>query len=540
MSSQVVPALQTEHATNRPEPVRSLLGSLRERVSRDTAILGALVLGAAVLRLPTLTRAYWVDEGISVGIAGHRLTQLPRLLHLDGSPPLFYVLLHFWMRAFGSSEVSTHLMALLTSLAVIPIAWWAADQLFGRGAALCAALLSATSPFLAWYGTETRMYPLACALSLLAVALTVRAVRDRELRDVVWASVAFVLLIYTHNWGLYVLVATVVVVALHGLWTRDRVELTCVAGAVAAIGVAYLPWLPSFLAQARTTGAPWAVRPSFGDLFADPASVLGGTLGAAIGPFLSFGVLAFRGAMKTAEANLAALILAVAGVTVLEGWLAAQLDPSWASRYLAVALAPALLGLAGVLGASVGGRRVVQITAVVLAGWSVIGSLLPDANARYAKSNVAAVARAATPLLSPGDLVVVTQTEQLAVTAHYLPAGLAFATPLGAVSDPHVVDWRHLTERLAAADACQTIAPQIAALPTGAHVLVVNPFNRVGASGTQWSYAVNLQVNRINELLFDDPGLRLVSAFSPGVAPKPFSAVVGLLFVKEADTSPCS
>ena len=222
--------------------------------------------------------------------------------------------------------------------------------------------------------------------------------------------------------------------------------------------------------------------------------------------------------MRTAEANLAALILAVAGITVLEGWIAAQLDPSWTSRYLAVALAPALLGVAGVLGASAGGRRVVQVTAVVLAVWSVIGSLIPDANARYAKSNVAAVARAAGPHLSPGDLVVVTQTEQLAVTSPTTcPPASIFATPLGAVGDPHVVDWRHLTERLAGADPCQTIEPQIAALPTGAHVFVVNPFHRVGASGTRWSYAVNVQVNRINELLFDDPGLRLVSAFNAAI-----------------------
>jgi hypothetical protein len=499
-----------------------------------------MMLAAALLRLPTLARAYWVDEGISVGIAGHRLTRLPGLLRLDGSPPLFYVILHFWVRVFGSSEVSTHLLTLLTSLAIIPLAWWAAEQVFGRSAAVCAGLLATTSPFLAWYGTETRMYPLACGLSLVAVTMTVRAVRDRDLRHVVWATVAFVALIYTHNWGLYLLVATAGVVGFRALQTHDRQALVCLGAALAVLSLAYLPWLPFFLAQARATGAPWAVRPPIGDIFADPSTALAGTLGAIVVPILAVSVLAVRGALQAAEADLAALILTIAGVTVLEGWLAAQVDPSWASRYLAAPLAPALLGLAGVLGASMGGRRVAQVMAVVLAAWSVIGSFLPDSNARYAKSNVGAVTRAAEPLLSPGDLVVVAQTEQLAVTAHYLQPGLEYATPTGPVPDPRVVDWRHLTDRLVAADPCQTIAPEVAALPMGAHILVVTPFKRVGASGTRWSYAVNMQVTRVNQLLFDDPGLRLIADFSRGVTPRPFSPVVGILFAKEADSSPCS
>ena len=39
-----------------------------------------MVVLAAGLRLPNLTRSYWVDEGISVGIASHRLTEIPALL----------------------------------------------------------------------------------------------------------------------------------------------------------------------------------------------------------------------------------------------------------------------------------------------------------------------------------------------------------------------------------------------------------------------------------------------------------------------------
>ncbi len=506
----------------------------------DALIVGSLVLVAALLRLPNLRRAYWVDEGISVGIASHPLSHLTTLLRLDGSPPLFYVILHFWMRAFGTSEVSTHTMSLLISLAVVPVAWWSARQFFGRSVGLCAAALAATNPFLGWYATETRMYPLVCSLSIVAVTLVLRALRDNSGRDAVLAVLAFTALLYTHNWGLYLVLATGAVLALRAARARDHRQLMALAAGTAAITALYFPWMHTLLYQARHTAAPWAVRPSVGDLIADPSGVLGGTLGVLIVPLLLCGVMATRSTVRTAQTNLTGVFFAVGALTVSAGWVVAQIKPSWASRYLAVGLGPLLIAVAGALGTSKRGRHVVLAASVLLAGWSVIGSsVLPDANARYAKSNVASVVSVARPYLQPGDLVVVTQTEQLAVVAHYLPAALQFATPTGPVDDSKVVDWRDIVQRLGTADPCLTVAPEVEALPPGAHVFVVNPFKPVGASGTRWYYAVNRQVLQINEMLLNDPGLQLIDNFSPATSPKPFSPVTGLLFTKGQGSAPC-
>ena len=46
------------------------------------------------------------------------------------------------------------------------------------------------------------------------------------------------------------------------------------------------------------------------------------------------------------------------------------------------------------------------------------------------------------PELQPGELVVCTQPEQVPVLARYLPPGLRYLTPRGAVADPQVTDWR--------------------------------------------------------------------------------------------------
>jgi len=497
------------------------------------------VLGAA-LRLPNLGRAYWIDEGLSVGIASHRVAQIPGLLRLDGSPPLFYLLLHFWLRVFGSSEISTRSLMVLLSLAVIPLAWWSANQLFGRSAAILASALVATSPFLVWYSTETRMYPLVAALSLVAVTLTIRAAERASGRDAVGALAVFALLLYTHDWALYLIAATAAVLVVGAIRNHDRRQFAWVVGGSAALALVFLPWLPTFLYQARHTAAPWAVPPALGHLFADPAAMFGGTLAVFVGPIVGVAVFFAWCLMPDTRAkSTAAALGCIGGLAVTAGWCAAHIDPSWAARYLTVALPALFLATAGVLTASRRGRQLAVVTVVVLIAWNVLGAALPNANARYAKSNVAAVAAQARRVVQPGDLVVVTQSEQLAVVHYYLPAGLRYATPAGPVNDPTVVDWRDLVSRLNAAEPCFALAPTLEALPVGARVLVIDPGKPLGARGTAWSKAVNRQVTAVEELMRTAPGLHVAGYFGAGLSPMPFSPVHGVLFVKTAQLPVC-
>jgi hypothetical protein len=182
----------------------------------------------------------------------------------------------------------------------------------------------------------------------------------------------------------------------------------------------------------------------------------------------------------------------------------------------------------------------VIVTAAMLGTWAVIGVLLPNSGGRYAKSNVAAVAQAVAPRLRPGDVVVLTQTEQLAVVHHYLPGGLTYVTPTGPVADPSVVDWRSIVTRLEKASPCLAVGPSVGALPVGAHVLEIDPARRLGATGTAWSRAVNAQVEAVHAFLTRDPSLTPVGIYAPAAEPRPFSPVDGLLFQKTSARPACA
>ena len=90
-----------------------------------TAALLVVLTGlSAYVRTLFISGQFWMDEAITTGIASHPLSQIPSVLRQDGSPPLFYLLLHFWIQAFGASEAATHALSLLIGLLTIPVAMW--------------------------------------------------------------------------------------------------------------------------------------------------------------------------------------------------------------------------------------------------------------------------------------------------------------------------------------------------------------------------------------------------------------------------------
>lgn len=506
----------------------------------DWLVVLVLCLLAFGLRAPELWRAYWIDEGISIGISSHPLSQIPALLREDGSPPLFYFLLHFWMRLFGQSEAATHSLPLAVSIANVPVGYVCGRWLYDRRAGLAAAALFATNPFLNWYATETRMYTMVVLEATVAVTLAWKAFEGRSLKLACWAVLAYGLVLYTHDWGIYLTAVTAAVLLLSALARRDLQLARAVALASAGAYALWLPWLPSFIEQARNTAAPWAVAPQIGDLFADPSTAIGGTAGVVVAPMLVGGAIWTRGLRPRRYGAIAGMMVSIGALCALAGFVGAQLEPSWTVRYLAVLVGPILLGAAGAMAYHRRGLWVLGSVCALLSVWGAVGMALPNPNARYAKSNVAAVASLAAPHLRPGDLVVVTQTEQTSVLYHYLPKGLSYLNPTGPVSDPSVVDWKDLVQRLQVATPCEALGPSLAEAPVGSYVLEVNPARALGASGSAWSKAVNGQVLADDSFLASYPGLEAVAMYNPASDPAPFSPVDAVLFKKVAPGPSCS
>jgi mannosyltransferase len=496
------------------------------------AVLVLFLLAASVfLRTRALGASLWMDEGLSIGIASQHLLDIPTILRQDGSPPLYYMLLSVWMDVFGSGPKETQSLSLAISLLAVPGGLWAGWSLFGRRAGFIAAALFAFNGFLTAYAQETRMYALMIVLSLLVTAAFIHVFVYRRRRYLPLFIGLLTLMVYTHNWGLFVTAGCLAALVPCYLESPDRRALTRDAligfGGMALL---YLPWVPTLLWQVKHTGAPWLNAPRFGAPIQISKSLLGG--GTPTVALLLGGGSGLAAILQSKTARNERMAI-VAGATLCIGtlavaWLFSQVSPAWTTRYLGVALGPILLVAA--LGLARAGNLGLVAVLIVLGVWAV-----PKTYGLKNKSNADDLGSvvAKDKLLHPGDLVISMQPEQAPLIDYNLPSGLRFATPMGSVKNPRVMDWRDSQDRMESATTARNLDPLLARLPRHGRVLLVHPVTTsVDDWDAPWTQVVRRRSAQWGRAVAKDPQFKRIAVVPPFYRRATRIGIRGVLYEK--------
>jgi mannosyltransferase len=496
-----------------------------------------LLLGLLAVSLFLKTRALgdslWMDEGLSIGISSQPLFDIPHVLRQDGSPPLYYMLLSIWMNVFGSGPGETQGLSVAISLLGVPAGLWAGWSLFGRRAGYIAAALFAFNVFLTAYAQETRMYALMVVLSLVVTAAFLQVFVYRRRRYLPLFVGLLALMMYTHNWGLFVAAgaASALVPCYFLLTEAERRSL--VRDALIGFGGAgllYLPWLPTLWYQVHHTGAPWLNAPRLGAPVQISKSLLGGgtpTVALVLGGGSGLAaILERRTDRRETTAIIAAATVCVATLAI--AWLFSQVSPAWTTRYLGVSLGPILLLAA--LGLSRAGNLGLVALAIVLGVWAI-----PKTYGLKNKSNATDLGSAVSSqhLLHRGDLVISMQPEQTPLINYNLPPGLRYATPMGRVVNPQVMDWRDSNDRLEDATTAANLDPLLAKLPRHGRVLLVHPVTeRVDDWDAPWTQLVRRRSAQWGRAVAGDKRFKFVGAVPPFYRHATRIGIRGVLYEK--------
>ena len=328
------------------------------------------------------------------------------------------------------------------------------------------------------------MYSLMLVMSLLATAAFLHVFAFGRRRYLPLFMILLAGMLYTHNWGLFL--GAGLALGLIPCWYVSEVRSSFWKDALigfGAVGLLYLPWLPTLLHQVQHTGAPWLNPPNFGAPVQISKSLLGGgtptvALLLAGGSGLA-ALIARRVEDKERTAVLAAAVTVLA--TLAAAWLVSQVSPAWTTRYLGVLLGPMLLIAA--LGLARAGTLGVVALAIILAIWAI-----PRSYGLENKSNASDLRKDAVPELRQGDLVLTMQPEQGPLLAYHLEdlggaPKLQFGSPLGLIEDDRVMDWTDGFDRMKDATPATNLTPLLDKLPPGGRVLIVHP---VTARADDW------------------------------------------------------
>lgn len=220
--------------------------------ARIRLILIVILLVAFLLRVYDLGHeSIWMDEAFSVSVAKLDFLGIIKGTAKDLHPPLYYLLLHFWIKLFGISEFTIRFMSVIFGVFTVFMVYKIGAQIFSKDAGLLSALLIALSIFNIFYSQEARMYSLMAMLTLISLYYFIMLFQKRDAGVSIGYIFSTVFLIYTHVYGLFIVIAQNIYVLLLLLVLRKQSKLNFRGWAYLQFLIVLLfsPWIYVLITQ---------------------------------------------------------------------------------------------------------------------------------------------------------------------------------------------------------------------------------------------------------------------------------------------------
>ena len=327
----------------------AIFNVFKEKIAYKSGVnilVGLLIVVGAFLRLYGLGKdSLWFDEIDHVTTAALPLHEMFQALIWHASPPLDYLIIHFWL-SVGHGDFFLRFPAAFFSIATIYVLYRVGTILHspevGVGAAI---LLTFSLPSIA-YAQEVRMYSLFIFLTtLLLWQCAVLAEKPTSWKEWLVVSIIALLLMYTHYYAGLMLFG-LALLWLGISWQAWRRWLVRGFVSLSFVAVAFLPWIPILLRQAERRGGylPYALaREDYWKTL--PYYLSGGLFIPFSALYLLLFILGFLYCLRQRRA-IAGLLVAVMAVPAILAYVVPALSQTVTARNMLFLLPPYLIGTA--------------------------------------------------------------------------------------------------------------------------------------------------------------------------------------------------
>jgi len=198
---------------------------------------------ALLLRIISLDQSLWLDEGTTALVSQMSLQDyFAKFAPGDFHPPLYYLVIMFWAKLFGTSEIALRGLSVVAGVGSVYSVYLIGKEIYSERVGLLSALFIATSGLHIYYSQEARMYALAAFFVCLAVLAFIRL--GGRYSWIIF-GISLTAAVLTH----YLVVLMLLVFAVYVALDRKRAEyLKKYVGAHVFLGVGVL-WVGVFLRQ---------------------------------------------------------------------------------------------------------------------------------------------------------------------------------------------------------------------------------------------------------------------------------------------------
>lgn len=209
----------------------------------------------------------WLDEAYSVLVAKQSFSELLVSLENDAHPPLYYLLLGFWMKIFGDSEIAARSLSGVFYLGGVVVIYLLGREIYEKRIGLLAAFLYALSPLATGTAHSVRMYALLGFLSALSTLLFAKIfLRNNSSRLVFCLLIAVNALgTFTQIWFFFLL-ASQFFTYLILFYPQNRLKFLALQ--VFSVLPFAILWVPILLMQLKVNATAWMGRPGLAEITA--------------------------------------------------------------------------------------------------------------------------------------------------------------------------------------------------------------------------------------------------------------------------------
>jgi len=146
-----------------------------------------------------------IDEPFTIYHAQFGIGDIITFLKPTNNPPLYEIILHFWIKVFGISAFSVRFLPVVFASATVIFIYKITRVLFNKQSAVTAACVFTFSNYVIYYSHDSRAYPLFLLLATASFYYFIKLLREWDgAGNKFWFFFINVLMIYTHYFGFIV------------------------------------------------------------------------------------------------------------------------------------------------------------------------------------------------------------------------------------------------------------------------------------------------------------------------------------------------